>query len=132
MKVLKWLWPANRHTARSGKTSNVQSCRTPVLALRDFISRTLIGRKIDMKKFQLSASLATSLILATAIGANAAPAGIKVGVLSCDVSGGLDIIRSSHSLSCSYIGTGSQSNEHYMGHISSLGANLGYTKASKM
>jgi Protein of unknown function (DUF992) len=85
-----------------------------------------------MTKFQLSASLATFLILATVVGADAAPAGIKVGVLSCDVSGGLDIIRSSHSLSCSYIGTGSQTSEHYMGHISSLGANLGYTKAAKM
>ena len=87
-----------------------------------------------MTKFRFSTSLATILILATTVvgGAIAAPAGVKVGVLSCDVSGGLDIIRSSHSLNCSYVGTGTQATEHYVGHISSLGANLGYTKASKM
>ena len=87
-----------------------------------------------MRKIRFSIALATVLILgATVIGvADAAPAGVKVGVLSCDVSGGLDIIRSSHSMNCSYVGTGSQSSEHYVGHISSLGANLGYTKASKL
>jgi len=77
-------------------------------------------------------SVTFALAASFGVGAAAAPAGVKVGVLTCDVSGGLDLIRSKHQLSCSYVGTGAQATEHYVGHISSIGANIGYTKDSKL
>jgi len=87
-----------------------------------------------MFKFGFAVSLVVmfALMPGCIVVADAASAGVKVGVLSCDVSGGLDVIRSSHSLSCDYQGTGSQTAEHYVGHISSIGANLGYSKGAKM
>jgi hypothetical protein len=87
-----------------------------------------------MSKFGFAASLATLFTLALGFTptADAAPAGVKIGVLTCDVSGGLDVIRSSHALTCDYQGTGSQASEHYAGRISSFGANFGYSKGAKM
>jgi hypothetical protein len=132
--VLKWLWLTNRSNTPfrydlAFKVDERQFRRYP-----NIFGRTMNRRKIDMLKSQFSASLATMLVLASGFiaAADAATAGVKVGVLSCDVSGGLDVIRSSHALSCSYVGTGAQTSEHYAGHISSIGANLGYTKAAKM
>ena len=40
--------------------------------------------------------------------AYSAPAGAKVRVLTCDVSGGVDLTRSHHALFCNYQGTGSK------------------------
>jgi hypothetical protein len=64
--------------------------------------------------------------------AYSAPAGAKVRVLTCDVSGGVDLTRSHHALFYNYQGTGSNTTEHYAGHISSVGADLGYTKEAKI
>jgi Protein of unknown function (DUF992) len=86
-----------------------------------------------MSNFKSAALLSVSLALVAGSGtAHSAPAGIKVGVLSCDVSGGVDLIRSKHSLSCNYQGTGARTTEHYAGHISSIGVNIGYTKDAKI
>jgi Protein of unknown function (DUF992) len=87
-----------------------------------------------MSKFSFSVLLCTALALVNGspLSAHSAPVGAKVGVLTCDVSGGVDFIRSSHALSCSYQGTGSAPVEHYIGHISSVGANFGYTKDAKI
>ena len=87
-----------------------------------------------MSKFKFAAFLSSGLALMLSCGspAEAAPAGVKVGVLSCDISGGLDIVRSSHTLACSYLGTGTSATENYVGHISSIGVNLGYTKDAKI
>lgn len=78
----------------------------------------------------LSAALALTSSLSTI--AFSAPAGVKVGVLTCNVAGGVDLVRSNHALSCSYHGTGSDTAEHYIGHISSIGVNLGYTEDAKI
>jgi hypothetical protein len=87
-----------------------------------------------MSKLNFAAALATGITLMSCFGAgaNAAPAGVKVGVLSCDISGGLDIVRTKHALTCSYQGTGTSATENYVGHISSIGVNIGYTKDAKM
>jgi hypothetical protein len=78
----------------------------------------------------LSAALAAASLFGTA--AYAAPAGVKAGLLTCDVSGGMDLVRSNHALSCIYQGTGNRATEHYVGHISSIGVNFGYTKDAKI
>jgi hypothetical protein len=83
-------------------------------------------------KYAVFLSAALALTSGFAAAAYSAPAGIKVGVLTCDVSGGVNLVLSNHSLSCSYQGTGSKTAEHYTGHISSVGANLGYTKDAKI
>jgi hypothetical protein len=86
-----------------------------------------------MSNFKSAAVISAPLLLIASFGvAHSAPAGVKVGVLSCDVSGGIDVIRSKHSLSCNYQGTGAKATEHYAGHISSIGVNLGYTKDAKI
>lgn len=64
--------------------------------------------------------------------AYSAPVGAKVGVLTCDVSGGVNVIRSDHALACNYQGTGSAGVEHYTGNIKSFGVNFGYTKKARM
>ena len=62
----------------------------------------------------------------------AAPAeaagGIKVGVLTCNVQGGWGfIIGSSKQVNCSFVGNRGYA-EHYVGDISKVGVDIGYTK----
>lgn len=80
-----------------------------------------------MKTFRLilgAAIAAASLSLTSA--ANAAPAGVRVGDLTCNVASGWGFIfGSSKDLHCTYRGNGYR--EHYSGSISKFGVDIGYT-----
>jgi hypothetical protein len=70
--------------------------------------------------------------LAIASAANAAPAGVKVGSLTCDVAGGMGFVfGSTKDLSCTYEPTKAMM-EHYAGTISKWGLDIGYTGKGKL
>jgi hypothetical protein len=70
--------------------------------------------------------------LAIASAANAAPAGVKVGSLTCNVAGGMGFIfGSTKDLACSYKPTKALM-EHYAGTISKWGVDIGYTGKGKL
>ena len=81
-----------------------------------------------MKTFRLmlSATIAvTGLAIATA--ADAAPHGVRVGDLTCNVASGWGFVfGSSKDLHCTYRGNGHH--EHYTGSISKFGVDIGYTE----
>ncbi len=59
--------------------------------------------------------------------ANAAPAGVRVGDLTCNVASGWGFVfGSSKDLHCTYRGNGYR--EHYVGSIDKFGVDLGYTE----
>lgn len=61
--------------------------------------------------------------------AMAAPEGVKIGVLTCHVDSGWGyIIGSSKDMHCDYHGGGGS--DHYVGSISKLGVDIGYTDSA--
>jgi hypothetical protein len=81
-----------------------------------------------MTKFGLMMSAAVAVAaLATAGTANAAPHGVRVGDLTCNVASGWGFVfGSSKDLHCTFRGNGH--NEHYTGSISKFGVDIGYTE----
>jgi hypothetical protein len=81
-----------------------------------------------MSKFRLMiGTAATVAVLACAGAANAAPAGIRVGDLTCNVASGFGFIfGSSKDLHCTF--RGNDHREHYVGSISKFGVDIGYTE----
>ncbi len=81
-----------------------------------------------MKNFRLmigTAVAVSGLIFAGA--ANAAPHGVRVGELTCNVASGWGFVfGSSKDLHCTYRGNGHF--EHYTGSISKFGVDIGYTE----
>jgi hypothetical protein len=77
------------------------------------------------KSFRLLMGLATaSLLMAGA--AQAAPHGVRVGDLTCNVDSGWGFVfGSSKDLHCTFRGNGHH--EHYTGSISKFGVDIGYT-----
>jgi L-aminopeptidase/D-esterase-like protein len=66
-------------------------------------------------------------VLACSGAANAAPAGIRVGDLTCNVASGWGFVfGSSKDLHCTY--RGNNHREHYIGSISKFGVDIGYTE----
>lgn len=66
-------------------------------------------------------------LLATAAEANAAPHGVRVGTLTCNVASGWGFVfGSSRDLHCTY--RGNNHREHYVGSISKFGVDIGYTE----
>ncbi len=79
-------------------------------------------------KNTLAAALA--LLMLAAVPA-AAESGIKVGVLECDVSGGIGLILgSSKAVDCTFKGDGRV--EHYEGKLGKLGIDIGVTGEAAM
>src|SRR6201996_7715597 len=69
---------------------------------------------------------AAAVALAAAPAAQAAPHGVRVGDLTCNVASGWGFIfGSSKDLHCTYRGNGHA--EHYVGSISKFGVDIGYT-----
>ena len=82
-----------------------------------------------MTKFRLMLGAAlTAGALAVAGAADAAPHGVKVGTLTCNVASGWGFIfGSSKDLHCTFRGNRSAPGEHYTGSISKFGVDIGYT-----
>lgn len=79
-----------------------------------------------------SALAGLSLILLGASGADAARDGVRVGVLSCDVSGGAGFIfGSSKDLRCEFEGVSGKT-ERYVGVIDKFGIDIGVTGPGAM
>ena len=81
-----------------------------------------------MTKFRLMMGVAMAVAgLATAGAANAAPHGVRVGDLTCNVASGWGFVfGSSKDLHCTF--HGNDHNEHYTGSISKFGVDVGYTE----
>jgi len=81
-----------------------------------------------MSKFRLMMGTAATLaVLACSGAANAAPAGIRVGDLTCNVASGWGFVfGSSKDLHCT--SRGNNHREHYIGSISKFGVDIGYTE----
>jgi hypothetical protein len=76
----------------------------------------------------LGMSIAAALLVASAAPSQAADGGVKVGVLTCNVSSGWGfILGSSKDVRCNYAPTSGVS-EHYDGTITKVGVDIGYTK----
>lgn len=82
-----------------------------------------------MKSFHLMLGTAVAAAgLAFASAADAAPAGVKVGELTCNVSSGWGFIfGSSKDLHCTFRPSG-HPREHYTGTINKFGVDIGYTE----
>ena len=84
-----------------------------------------------MTKFRLmigAAALAAGA-LAFAGSADAAPHGVKVGTLTCNVASGWGFVfGSSKDLHCTFRGNRTGGGEHYTGSISKFGVDIGYTE----
>jgi hypothetical protein len=86
-----------------------------------------------MKTFRLMLGTAIAAAgLALASTADAAPAGVKIGTLNCNVAGGMGFVfGSTKDLACSYEPT-KAAVEHYAGTISKWGVDIGYTGKGKL
>ncbi len=82
-----------------------------------------------MKTFRLMLGAAVAVAgLAIATTADAAPAGVKVGELTCNVSSGFGFIfGSSKDLHCTYRPS-AHPREHYIGTVKKFGVDIGYTE----
>jgi hypothetical protein len=83
-------------------------------------------------KLKLLMGLVTAACLGVAAQAQADPSGVKVGVLTCNVSSGWGLIfGSSKDLDCTYTGASNVS-EDYTGSINKYGVDIGYQKGGVM
>jgi len=79
-------------------------------------------------KIHLAATAASLTLAALALAAPADAAGVKAGVLNCDVAGGWGfVLGSSKQLHCTFSPV-SGDVEHYTGAVSKFGVDLGYTR----
>ena len=87
-----------------------------------------------MKNLRITAgALAFSMMLATSGGTAMADAGVKVGTLVCDVSGGIGLILGSKkSMRCTYSRASDGREEYYSGSISKFGLDIGVTREQTM
>jgi len=87
-----------------------------------------------MKKIGLACG-AAALVVAAAFGTAAyadTEAGVKVGMLTCNVSSGWGVVLgSTRDLRCVYQPVKGKT-EHYFGHISKFGVDIGYTQGGIM
>ena len=80
-----------------------------------------------MKKFVITALIA----LAIAAPAAEAKSGVKIGLLSCGIAGGVGyIIGSSKAVDCVFQPASGGKDEHYRGSIGKLGIDIGVTSQS--
>ena len=79
-------------------------------------------------KIHLAAAAASLSLASVALTAPADAAGVKIGVLNCDVAGGWGfVLGSSKELHCTFSPV-SGDVEHYTGAVSKFGVDLGYTR----
>lgn len=75
-----------------------------------------------------AAIVAGALMIGT--GAHAAPAGVKVGVLTCNVEPGWSyVVGSTRPLECSYAPNRGHG-EHYLGKVEKVGVDIGYVSGA--
>jgi hypothetical protein len=83
-----------------------------------------------MKKFAAAAAAVALTLLAVPAQSNS---GVKVGMLSCDIGGGVGyILGSSKTVDCTYQPASHRKAEHYQGSLGRYGVDLGYTAGAKL
>lgn len=85
-------------------------------------------------RFRTAIGAAVLALAALAIGtpAEAQPAGVQVGVLTCNVAGGWGFVfGSTRSVRCTF-SPAPRRFEHYSGHISKFGVDIGYLRGAVM
>jgi hypothetical protein len=86
-----------------------------------------------MAKKLAAAALLICAIFGLPTAASAQTAGIKVGQLTCNIAGGAGyVIGSSHLMTCTYYPAGGGPTEHYLGSISRLGVDIGFTTMGQL
>ena len=76
----------------------------------------------------LAAAVAAAAVLSFAGSADAAPHGVKVGTLTCNVASGWGFVfGSSKDLHCSFSPNKAPGGEHYEGTVNKFGVDIGYT-----
>jgi len=84
-----------------------------------------------MNRILTFASIAATVGLAASVSAQAAPAGVKVGTLSCHEHPGWGyVVGSSHRVRCVY--TGFAGTMRYDGRISKVGVDIGYQHSTNI
>ncbi len=82
----------------------------------------------SLTKIHLAAAVASLSLASAALAAPADAAGVKVGVLNCDVAGGWGfVLGSSKELHCTFSPVSGEI-EHYTGAVSKFGVDVGYTR----
>ncbi len=82
----------------------------------------------SLTKIHLAAAVASLSLATVALAAPAEAAGVKIGVLNCDVAGGWGfVLGSSKELHCTFSPV-SGDVEHYTGAVSKFGVDIGYTR----
>ena len=84
-----------------------------------------------LNRHVLSAAFAASMAVGFAASAQA-QAGMRVGMLSCDVSGGAGVVVSSRALSCVFNPNDGGPIEHYVGSLDRLGLDIGVTGPGRL
>ncbi len=88
---------------------------------------------MNMFKTTIGAAVIGLTAAGLASTASAAGAGIKIGTLVCDVSGGIGLILGSKkSVRCTYARASDGRQEYYSGSISKFGLDIGVTTAQTM
>jgi len=86
-----------------------------------------------MKKSFITTAAAILLAIAANPGSAAAQAHTKVGVLDCDISGGIGlIIASKKEVTCTYSPSATDPRQVYVGSISKFGLDIGETSRGRM
>jgi hypothetical protein len=82
----------------------------------------------------MNKALAISLLaIGLATGPAEAASGVKIGMLTCDVAGGVGwVIGSSKALDCVYQPANGGKAERYKGRIGKLGVDIGFTEATSI
>ena len=81
-----------------------------------------------MKKIAIASLLALGVAMAPAASPALAKSGVKVGMLTCNIKGGVGyIIGSSKKINCVYQPASGGHVEHYSGRIGKLGVDIGVT-----
>jgi hypothetical protein len=86
-----------------------------------------------MLKKLAAAALMTAAVFGAPAPASAQTAGIKIGMLVCNMAGGAGYIVGSNKLmTCTYYPAAGGPNEHYLGSISRLGVDIGFTTMGQL
>ena len=86
----------------------------------------------SITRLTTGAAFSAALLLASG-SAFAGPAGIRIGTLDCHVSSGFGyLVGSSRRVNCDFSPSEDMEGEHYTGHISKLGVDIGYTGGGRM
>lgn len=81
----------------------------------------------------MAGAAATAAMLLASGSALAGPAGVRIGTLDCHVSSGFGfIVGSSRRVNCAFHPEDYPEGEHYVGHISKFGMDIGYTGGGRM